>query len=503
MATLSNTPKVKLGIVGVSRDCFPLSLTRTRLTKLMNALKKHSVQAERCAVVIENENNALKAVSDLVRKGCNAAVIYLGNFGPEGPATVFAERFPGPAMVCAAAEENKAVLAADRGDALCGLLSCSYNLGLRRLAAYIPQSPVGLPGELAGSIADFEHIARVIIGVQNLKIFGFGPRPADFFACNSPIQPLMDLGVEVMENSELDLYRVFRNAGTKKKEIRTVATDMKKQLGRQGCPYPDLLPKLAQFEIALLDFLTDNLGASEFGVFANKCWPAFPGEFGFVPCYVNGRLAERGIPVACEVDLYGALSEYIAQLASLQPATLLDVNNSVPKDVLGDGADLKGAGLADLFMGFHCGNTCSSCMKTCSMKYQLIMNRLMEGGGKADITRGTLEGQLRPGPITMFRLQADSDGELSSYIANGQILDIDCCSFGGIGIFAIPGFARFYRHVLIAGRFPHHAAVAFEKIGKILHDAVSLMGIDDIGVPLSPTMLYDGENPFELFDSWQ
>jgi L-fucose isomerase-like protein len=80
------------------------------------------------------------------------------------------------------------------------------------------------------------------------------------------------------------------------------------------------------------------------------------------------------------VDLYGAVSEYIAQLASLEPATLLDINNSCPDDVLPKRADLKGAELADLFMGFHCGNTCSECMKSCSIKYQLIMNRLMEGG---------------------------------------------------------------------------------------------------------------------------
>ena len=56
-------------------------------------------------------------------------------------------------------------------------------------------------------------------------------------------------------------------------------------------------------------------------------------------------------------------------------------------------------------MGFHCGNTCSSCMKQCKLNYQVIMNRLMEDGKKPDITRGTLEGQIKPGPITMFPLE--------------------------------------------------------------------------------------------------
>ena len=492
-----NMPEMKLGVVGVSRDCFPASLTKKRLDALMQELGKTDVNVVACSTVIENEDDAMDAVEELENAECNAAVIFLGNFGPEGPTTIFAEQFNGPIMVCAAAEENKGVLAADRGDALCGMLNCSYNLGLRRLNAYIPQQPVGLPNELAAMIADFEDIARVVVGVSNLKIFGFGPRPHDFMACNAPIQPLFDLGVEVMENSELDLFQRYQATASRTDEINAIVADMKAELG-SGCTYPDLLPKMAQFELTLLDFMEENLGSSSFGVFADKCWPAFESAFGFVPCYVNSRLAGRGIPVACEVDIYGALSEYMVQCASKSPVTLLDINNSVPADVLPDGVDLKGASVADLFMGFHCGNTCAACMKDCSMKYQLIMNRLMEDGKEPDITRGTLEGQLKPGDATMFRLQSNPDGELLSYIAEGAFLDVDPCTFGGTGVLAIPGFARFYRHVMISGCYPHHGAFGFAKVGKTLFEAVKMLGVDEIGVPLPSTTLYPGENPFEM-----
>jgi len=497
MAQLRNMPAVKVAVVGVSRDCFPAALTRKRLDVLMKELKKVKVSAVKCPTVIENEADAMQALQFVCDKGCNAAVLYLGNFGPEGPTTIFAESFPGPVMVCAAAEENKAVLAKDRGDALCGLLNCSYNLGMRRLRAYIPQTPVGLPKELAQDVARFVDIARVVVGVRSLKIFGFGPRPHDFLACNAPIQPFYDLGVEVMENSELDLFQIYKAAAGETRKIKAVERDMQKELGK-GCTYPDLLPKLAQFEVALLDFMEKNLGASQFGVFADKCWPAFEPAFGFVPCYVNGRMASRGIPVACEVDLYGVLSEYMAQCASLHPATLLDINNSAPADVLPKRADLKGAALEDLFMGFHCGNTCAACMKTCSMQYQLIMNRLMEGGKTPDITRGTLEGQLKPGPMTMFRLQSTPDGELQSYIAEGHFLDVNPCTFGGTGIIAIPGFARFYRHILVGRRYPHHTATAWKHVGNVPFEAVKLLGVDTVGVPLPKSMLYPGDNPFEV-----
>jgi len=496
---LLNTPDIHLGVVGVSRDCFPVELTAKRLDALMAELEKLGVNAFRCPTIIESEDDAMSALEEMDEQGCDAAVIFLGNFGPEGPTTIFAQCFAGPVMVCAAAEEAKAGMIGDRGDALCGMLNCSYNLGLRDVPAYIPQQPVGLADELAGKIGEFVNIARVIVGLSSLKVFGFGPRPQDFLACNAPIKPFYDLGIEVMENSELDLYQLFRKAGEKTADIAAIAADMQAELGPQCC-YVDLLPKLAQFEIALLDFMDDNLGSCAYGVFADKCWPAFQEVFGFCPCYVNSRLAGRGIPVACEVDLYGAVSEYMVQLASNHPATLLDINNSVPADVVPQGADLKGAALADLFMGFHCGNTCSSCMKTCSLKYQLIMNRLLEEeGAEPDITRGTLEGQIKPGPMTMFRLQSTPDCQLRSYIAEGEFLDIDPCSFGSIGIAAVPEFARFYRHILIGKQYPHHGAFGFKKVGKVLFEAVKLLGVTDIGTPLPKHLLYAGENPFELF----
>jgi len=491
---LINMPEIKIGIVGVSRDCFPASLTKKRLDALMSELKKLKVNAVASSVIVENEAQALEACDELASEECNAAVAYLGNFGPEAPTTLFLRDFPGPCMVVAAAEENKAVLATDRGDALCGLLNCSYNIGLRRLAVHIPQVPVGLPKDLAKEIQSFVPVARVVVGVTGLKVFGFGPRPQDFLACNAPIQPLYDLGVEVMENSELDLLAAYTKAAADKAAIKAIASDMARELGA-GCCWPDLLPRLAQFELTLMNFYEKNLGAATYGVFADKCWPAFESAFGFVPCYVNSRLAGRGIPVACEVDLYGALSEYMLQCATGLPATLLDINNSVPADVI-KGKNLKGVPAKDLFMGFHCGNTCSSCMKNCAMKFQLIMNRGLEGGKAPDITRGTLEGQLKPGPATMFRLQGNADAELVSYIAEGEFLDIDPCSFGGIGVVGIRDFARFYRHVLIGKHFPHHGGFGFARAGKALFEAVKLLGVEDVNTPLPEGVRYPGENPF-------
>jgi len=335
----------------------------------------------------------------------------------------------------------------------------------------------------------------VVIGVRGLKAISFGPRPEDFFACNAPIQPLYDLGVEVMENSELDLLQLYQAAASKKKRIAATATEITREVGAASFKNPAKLQQLAQFEVALIDAFEKNLGSRAFGVFANKCWPAFERSFGFVPCYINSRLATKGIPVACESDIYGAVSEFMAQCASLTPVTLLDINNTVPNDL--EIPDLKGAMRADLFMGFHCGNTptCNLC-PGCNLKHQLIMHRLLEPDKEPDITWGTLEGTLKPGATTIFRLQGTSDNHLQAYIAEGHILDANPYSFGSIGVFGIPNFARFYRHALIGKCYPHHTAVAWAHTGRVLFDALHLLGVADVATPRQASDRYPSENPF-------
>lgn len=255
---------------------------------------------------------------------------------------------------------------------------------------------------------------------------------------------------------------------------------------------------MAQFELTLLDWAQAHKGAREYVVFADKCWLAFPEQFGLELCYVNSRLAARGIPVACEVDIYGALSEYIGLCVSNDTVTLLDINNSVPASLYErEIKDKFSYALTDTFMGFHCGNTpsCKLCADR-AIKYQLIQNRLLENGGTPDFTRGTLEGDLAASEITFYRLQCDSNGALRSYIAQGEILPVATGSFGGIGLFAIPEMGRFYRHVLIEKRYPHHGAVAFGHYGKALFEVFKFLGICDIAYNQPKNLPYPTENPF-------
>ena len=494
---MNNMPSMKIGIVAVSRDCFPESLSVNRRKALVKAYteKYNAEDIYECPIcIVESELHMVQALEDIKKEGCNALCVYLGNFGPEIAETLLAKHFEGPKMFLAAAEESKDNLLDGRGDAYCGMLNASYNLKLRNIRAYIPEYPVGTAEECADMIHEFLPVARAVVGLADLKIISFGPRPLNFLACNAPIQQLYNLGVEIEENSELDLFEAFqKHAGDDR--IPEVVKEMEEELGA-GNKKPEILSKLAQYELTLKDWIKEHEGYRKYAAVAGKCWPAFQTQFGFVPCYVNGRLAAQGIPVSCEVDIYGALSEFIGTVISQDTVTLLDINNSVPKDMYE--SEIKGNypyEHKDTFMGFHCGNTAVGKLAFCEMKYQKIMARTLP----EEVTQGTLEGDIVPGDITFYRLQSTADNVLRAYIAQGEVLPVATQSFGSIGVFAIPQMGRFYRHVLIEKNFPHHGAVAFGRYGKELYELFKYIGVpvQEIGYNQPAGVRYPTENPWK------
>ena len=82
-----NIPTVKLGIIAVSRDCFPIALSTKRRENIVAA---YQGELFNCKTTVENEQDMLKAVAEVKAAGCNALVVFLGNFGPETPETLIA-----------------------------------------------------------------------------------------------------------------------------------------------------------------------------------------------------------------------------------------------------------------------------------------------------------------------------------------------------------------------------------------------------------------------------
>ena len=74
---LGNIPQIKLALVAVSRDCFPMSLSEARRDAVAKAYaEKYSADdLFVCPTVIENELDMRKALGEINGAGCNALVV--------------------------------------------------------------------------------------------------------------------------------------------------------------------------------------------------------------------------------------------------------------------------------------------------------------------------------------------------------------------------------------------------------------------------------------------
>ena len=174
------------------------------------------------------------------------------------------------------------------------MLNASYNLKLRNVRAYIPEYPVGTAEECADMIHDFLPIARGLIGLSDLKIISFGPRPLNFLACNAPIKQLYNLGVEIEENSELDLFEAYHKHDGDPR-IPAKVKEMEEELGggQQKTRDP------AEAGAVRADPARLGRGAQRIQKICchrRQMLAAFQTQFGFVPCYVNSRSDRHGHP---------------------------------------------------------------------------------------------------------------------------------------------------------------------------------------------------------------
>lgn len=80
---MKNMPELKIGVVAVSRDCFPESLSVSRREALIKAYREKYGDRDiyECPIcIVESEIHMVQALEDIKAAGCNALVVYLRNF---------------------------------------------------------------------------------------------------------------------------------------------------------------------------------------------------------------------------------------------------------------------------------------------------------------------------------------------------------------------------------------------------------------------------------------
>ena len=126
---------------------------------------------------------------------------------------------------------------------------------------------------------------------------------------------------------------------------------MEAELGA-GNKKPEILEKLAQYELTLLDWVEAHKGYRKYVTLTGKMLACIPDTVWFRTLLCKQPSDKERHSGILLIDIYGTLSEFIGTVASEDAVTLGDINNTVPADIYNE--DIKGKfgyTQKDTFMG--------------------------------------------------------------------------------------------------------------------------------------------------------
>ena len=222
-------------------------------------------------------------------------------------------------------------------------------------------------------------------------------------------------------------------------------------LPADGVPSPSIL-RMSKFGVVLTRWMTDlDIQAT-----ALQCWNSIQKNYGINVCTLMSMMSDQLMPSACEVDITGVASMYALQLATEQPAALVDWNNNY-------------AGDPNKCVLFHCGNFAKSFYKgqEARMAYADILATTL---GREN-TYGAINGRVPAGPMSYARISTDDvNGIIRAYCGDGNFTDDSLQTFGSRAVVEVPNLQGLLKHICRNG-FEHHTAMAAAPSADILAEA--------------------------------
>lgn len=220
----------------------------------------------------------------------------------------------------------------------------------------------------------------------------------------------------------------------------------------------DSLISQARYEVSL-ERIAKELDVQTLAV---SCWTQIQERYGISACSTFGRLNDKGLITACEVDLLGAVSMWAVYNAALGQA--------VPDFI--DWTDLHPT-RPNIWLAWHCGNAAASlCADGCEKK--LVRNeRMIQWCPEC---HGALEFALKPGPVTCARL-VEYDGEYTMFFGTGEIVDIPPFVRGAYGWVKVTDVFDWENKMIDNGIIHHGTLIHDPKVADALEMFCLFLGI--------------------------
>jgi L-fucose isomerase-like protein len=447
--------KITIGLAPTRRDKFPAPPEAVKnkkrfMPKLLKILKSfHDVKI----VDIDwlNEDGMLYETEDVAKveayfrkEGVDAVFMPHCNFGQEEVVGKLGKAMGKPFLLWGPRDDAPPPNYAWRlTDTQCGLFASGKALARFGVPfTYIENCWVDAP-ILKEELEKFIRVVTITKDLSGLRIGQISLRPRQFLSVIYNEDELLEkFGIEVVPINATEILGTFNEVYAKQKDqIKALVKETTKAMDTSAVKKEEL-DKIAALELSMME-LGHRYGLK---AMASECWSIFRTNLGFPPCFVLGDVTEKGLPVACETDVLGAVTSVMLAAAARgeTPNFLADVTIRHPKN---DNAELL----------WHCGPFPKSLAKDAKKRV------LLEGHG---------QWELKGGDVTVARF--DAIGGKYSLFA-GEARGTDGPSTEGNYIWIETDDWPKWERKLVCGPYVHHVAGVHGKFLPVLDETLKYM----------------------------
>lgn len=454
-------PTATLGVIVGNRDFFPDILIGEGRRELLATLNELDIQpiwlseTETKLGAVETYNDA-KRCADLFkqhRAEIDGILVLLPNFGDE-KGVADAIQLSGldvPVLVQAYPDDLDRLNVERRRDAFCGKMSVCNNLYQYNLKYSLTALHTVHPSDesFKADLRKFVAVCRTVNKLRRARLGAIGARPNAFNTTRYSEKLLQAYGMSV---STIDLSEIFGLATRLSDDDAKVKNKL--EVIRAYVP-TNQVPSAAVVKQAKLGVVIDDwMRANDLNASAIQCWTSLQKNYGVNVCTLMSFMSDQLMPSACEVDVTGVVSMYALQLASGQPAALVDWNNNYASD-------------PDKCVLFHCGNWAKTFYPDVKMANAPILGTTVG----VENTYGALDGAVPAGPMSYARLTTDDKhGQIKTYVGDGEFTNDPIPTFGSRAVVKVDGLQKLLKHVCRNG-FEHHTAMTLGYTGAVLEEA--------------------------------
>ena len=296
---------------------------------------------------------------------------------------------------------------------------------------------------------NFLAAANVVRTFRTLRIGQVGTRPPAFASVVSSESVLMEkFGIEVVP---VELGALLEGARQRVDSPDDGVREAREIIAASYTPGAGVDEAALNRMAALYASLTEWIDEQGLIALGFQCWSYMQQSLGVNPCFISGLLADRGIYVACETDLHGAISSALLAAAAngAEPPFFADLTIRHPSN---DNAELL----------WHCGPFPPSL--AAPEEHPTLGCNYIDPAA----CPGLGEFRLKDGEITIARFDGDHD---EFYLLAGEGRTCEGPRVRGSYVwFEVDDWARWEEH-LVRGPYIHHVSGAYGHYAPVLYEA--------------------------------